>query len=248
MLRGCGSGNAAVAASGCALLPPGEIERSAADAAAVLVAAQRHGRRERWFRSRHYRFPAMAHLLGVTRPVLMVAADCVLPRLPNPVEIARVRTADSYRVVDAITEAMRQDGVVHGHFAALSLGDRKVLVGRHAVAQAGRDRHEVARASELLRAEAFGHLAHELRDVSLLGCPDENSLGPERPQLGCRRSAALRIRLKPHYVPTLLALGPAALAPADMAAASPSVLFPGAAVPPTWTNRSIDFADVPVHR
>jgi hypothetical protein len=55
-------------------------------------------------------------------------------------------------------------------FAALSLGDRKVLVGRHAVAQAGRDRHEVARASELLRAEAFGHLAHELRDVSLLGC------------------------------------------------------------------------------
>ena len=112
-------------------------------------------------------------------------------------------------------------------FAALSLGDRKVLVGRHAVAQAGRDRHEVARASELLRAEAFGHLAHELRDVSLLGCPDENSLGPERPQLGCRRSAALRIRLKPHYVPTLLALGPAALAPADMAAASPSVLFPG---------------------
>jgi hypothetical protein len=52
----------------------------------------------------------------------VVAADRVLTGLPNPLEIARVRTADTYRVVDAITEAVRQDGVVHSYLAALSLG------------------------------------------------------------------------------------------------------------------------------
>ena len=122
-------------------------------------------------------------------------------------------------------------------FAALSLGDRKVLVGRHAVAQAGRDRHEVARPSELLRAEAFGHLAHELRDVSLLGCPDESSLGPERPQLGCRRSAALRVRLKASPRPNVIGSGTRSVGSGRYGCSQPGVLFPGAAVPPTWTRQ-----------
>jgi hypothetical protein len=52
----------------------------------------------------------------------------------------------------------------------LSLGAREVLVGGHPVAQFVADRLEVARASKLLGAEAFGHLACELRDVTLLGC------------------------------------------------------------------------------
>src|SRR4051812_19343653 len=43
----------------------------------------------------------------------VVAADRVLTGLPNPLEIARVRTAVTYRVVDAITEAVRQADVVH---------------------------------------------------------------------------------------------------------------------------------------
>src|SRR3989442_11036022 len=138
----------------------------------------------------------------------VVAADRVLTGLPNPLEIARVRTADAYRVVDAITEAVRQDGVVHGYLAALSLGEREVLVGRHPVAQLGGDRVEVARASKLLGAEAFGHLACELRDVTLLGCLDEDARHAERLQPGCSGSAAFRIPLNPRYVPALRPLRP----------------------------------------
>jgi hypothetical protein len=41
----------------------------------------------------------------------------------------RILAPVTYRVVDAITEAVRQDGVVHGCLAALSLGEREVLVG-----------------------------------------------------------------------------------------------------------------------
>src|SRR5204862_3161932 len=98
----------------------------------------------------------------------------------------------TYGVVDAIAEAVRHDGVVHGYEAALSLGEREVLVGGHPVAQFGGDRLEVARASKLLGAEAFGHLACELRDVTLLGCLDEDSLHAERLQLGRSGSAAFR--------------------------------------------------------
>src|SRR4051794_26746753 len=134
----------------------------------------------------------------------VVAADRVLTGLPNPLEIARVRTAVTYRVVDAITEAVRQQDVVHGFLAALSIGERVVLDGRHPVAQLGGHRLEVARASELLGAEASGHLACELRDVTLLGCLDEDSLRAESLQLGCSRSAAFRIPLNPRHVPTLL--------------------------------------------
>ena len=43
-----------------------------------------------------------------------------------------------------------------GYLAALSLREREVLVGGHPIAQLGGDRLEVARASKLLRAEAFG--------------------------------------------------------------------------------------------
>src|SRR4051794_24360741 len=132
-----------------------------------------------------------------------MAANRVLTGFTNPLEIPRVRTADTYRVVDAITEAVRQDGVVHGYLAALSLGAREVLVGRHPVAQLGGDRLEVARASKLLGAEALVHLACELRDVTLLGCLDEDFFRAERLQLGCYRSAAFRIPVNPRHVPTL---------------------------------------------
>src|SRR3954452_2682723 len=65
---------------------------------------------------------------------LPVAANRVLTGLPNPLEIAGVWTAVSYRVVHAMTEAVRQDGVFHGFLAALSLGDREVLkADRHAL-------------------------------------------------------------------------------------------------------------------
>jgi hypothetical protein len=100
---------------------------------------------------------------------------------------------------------VRQDGVVHGNEAALSLGEREMLVGGHPVTQFGGDRIEVARASKLLGTEAFGHLACELRDVTLLGCLDEDSLHAERLQLGRSRSAAFRIPLNPRHVPTLCA-------------------------------------------
>ena len=93
-----------------------------------------------------------------------------------------------------------------------SLGDREVLEGGHPVAPpvppfVG-DRLEVARASKLLRAEAFGHLACELRDVPLLSYLDEDSLHAERLQFGRSRSAAFRIPLDPRHVPTLCGLGP----------------------------------------
>jgi hypothetical protein len=80
-----------------------------------------------------------------------------------------------------------------------------MLVGGHPVTQFGGDRIEVARASKLLGTEAFGHLACELRDVTLLGCLDEDSLHAERLQLGRSRSAAFRIPLNPRHVPTLCA-------------------------------------------
>src|SRR5512132_2404388 len=108
---------------------------------------------------------------------------------------------------------MRQDGVVHGRLTAIFLVDREVLEGGHPVAPPVApvvgDRREVRRAPELLRAEAFGHLACELRDVTLLSCPDELSLlHAERLQLGCNGSAAFRIPLDPRHVPTLCGLGP----------------------------------------
>jgi hypothetical protein len=94
-----------------------------------------------------------------------------------------------------------------------------MLVGRHPVAQLGGDRLKVARASKLLGAEAFGHLACELRDVTLLGCVDEDSLHAERLQLGCTCSAAFRIPVNPRHVPTLFALRPRSVGSSDMAVA-----------------------------
>src|SRR5438034_2038923 len=84
-------------------------------------------------------------------------------------------------------------------------------------------RLEVARASKLLGAEAFGHLACELRDVTLLGCLDEDSLHAERLQLGRSRLAAFRIPLDPRHVATLCCLTPAADGSSDMAAVWASV-------------------------
>jgi hypothetical protein len=95
-----------------------------------------------------------------------------------------------------------------------------MLVGRHPVAQLGGNRLKVARASKLLLgAEAFGHLACELRDVTLLGCVDEDSLHADRLQLGCSCSAAFRIPLNPRHVPTLFALRPRSVGSSDMAVA-----------------------------
>src|SRR3954471_12033106 len=90
----------------------------------------------------------------------VVAAGRFLAGFPDPLEIPCVRTANTYGVVDAIAEAVRQDGVVHLSVAPLFLGAREVLVGRHPVAQVVGDRLEVARASKLLGAEAFGHAFH----------------------------------------------------------------------------------------
>src|SRR4051794_37183256 len=108
---------------------------------------------------------------------------------------------------------MRQDGVFHGRLAAVFLVDREVLEGGYPVAPpvapVGGDLREVRRAPELLRAEAFGHLACELRDVTLLSCPDELSLLHAQPlQLGCNGSAAFRIPLDPRHVPPVPRLGP----------------------------------------
>jgi hypothetical protein len=107
-----------------------------------------------------------------------------------------------------------------------SLGEWEVLVGRHPIAQLGGDRLEVARASKLHGAEAFVHLACELRDVTLLRCPDEDSLRAELLQLGCNRSAAFRIPLNPRHAPTLFALRPRSVGSSDMAAAWGAVPCP----------------------
>jgi len=117
-------------------------------------------------------------------------------------------------VIDAIAQAVRQDGVFHGRLAAIFLVDRVVLEGGRPVAPPVApvvgDLREVRRAPELLGAEASGHPACELRDVTLLSCPDELSLlHAERLQLGCNGSAAFRITLDPRHVPTLCGLTPA---------------------------------------
>jgi hypothetical protein len=88
--------------------------------------------------------------------------------------------------------------------AAVFLGEREVLEGGTPVAQFGSDWLEVARASKFLGAEAFGRLACELRDVTLLGCLDEDSRHAERLQLGRSRSAAFRIPLDPRHVPNVM--------------------------------------------
>ena len=67
-----------------------------------------------------------------------------------------------------------------------------MLMGGHPVAQLGGYRLEVARASKLLGAEAVGHLACDLRDVTLLGRLDEDSLHAERLQFRSSGSAASR--------------------------------------------------------
>jgi hypothetical protein len=122
--------------------------------------------------------------------------------------------------------SVRQDCVVHGRLAALFLGDREVLEGGHPiappVAPVVGDRLEVARASKLLGAEAFGHHACKLRDVTLLGCLDEGSLHAELLQPGCNGSAAFRIPVDPRHVPTLCALRPRSRW-VEECAASPSV-------------------------
>jgi hypothetical protein len=51
----------------------------------------------------------------------LLAAGRFLAGFPDPLEIPRVRTANTYGVVDAIAEAVRQDGVVYVSVAALSL-------------------------------------------------------------------------------------------------------------------------------
>lgn len=114
-----------------------------------------------------------------------------------------MRTVNLYGVADAVAKAVRQDGVVDDSMPALSLGAREVLVGGHPVAQIVGERLEVARASKLLGAETFGHLARELRDVTLLSCLDENSFHAELLQFGRNGSAAFRIPPNPRHVSTL---------------------------------------------
>lgn len=48
-----------------------------------------------------------------------VAADRFLAGFPDPLEIPRIRTANTYGVVDAIAETVRKDGVVHVSVATL---------------------------------------------------------------------------------------------------------------------------------
>src|SRR4051794_3055502 len=98
----------------------------------------------------------------------------------------------------------RPGGVIHGYLAAPSLWEGGGLVGGGSSRSTGGDRLEVGRTSKLIGAEAFGHLACELRDVALLGCLDEDSLRAEPLQLGSNRSAAFKIPLNPRHEPTLL--------------------------------------------
>jgi hypothetical protein len=134
------------------------------------------------------------------RRSFVLAADRFLAGFLDPREILRVRTANTYGVAHAIAEAVRQFDVVDDSLPALSLGAREVLVGGHPVTQFGSDRFEIASASKLLGAEAFGHLACEFRDVTLLGCLDEDSLHAERLQISGRLatlpSAQLRLAIR----------------------------------------------------
>ena len=93
---------------------------------------------------------AFASTSGGDLRSFIVAADRLLAGFPDPLEIARVPTADADGVVDAIAEAVRQDGVVHLSVTAVLLGEREVLVGGTPVAHFPGDRLEVPRASELL--------------------------------------------------------------------------------------------------
>ena len=123
-------------------------------------------------------------------------SERLLAGSPDPLEIPPVRTTNGDGVVEAIAEAVREDGVVHRSAAAVPLRDREVLVGRHPVTQLRGDRLEVGRSAELFGAEAAGHLACELRDVTLLRCPDQDSLHTELLQLGCHGPAAPGIKLE----------------------------------------------------
>jgi hypothetical protein len=81
----------------------------------------------------------------------ILATDRLLAGFPDPLEIARVPTANADGVVDAIAQAVRQDGVVHLSVTAVLLGEREVLDGGTPVAHSPGDRLEVPGASELLK-------------------------------------------------------------------------------------------------
>ena len=67
-------------------------------------------------------------------PATTYSGGSLLAGFSDPLEIARVRTApNTYGVVDAIAEAVREDGVIHEPVAAVSLGEWEVLVCWHPV-------------------------------------------------------------------------------------------------------------------
>lgn len=86
---------------------------------------------------------------------------------------------------------------------ALSLRPRIVLVRRHPVRQFGSDGLEVTRAAKLLRAQAFGHFARKLRDVTLLGGGKEDTRDAKCPQLRSRGAATLWIEVFAGHRPML---------------------------------------------
>jgi hypothetical protein len=155
----------------------------------------------------------MLALAGETRclPSFAFATDGFLASFLDLREIFRVRAVNLYGVSDAVAEAVRQEGVVDDSVPALSCGAREVLVGGHPgfvrVTQVVSELFEMTPASKLLGAAAFGHLAREFREVTLLSCLDEDSLHAELLQFGRNGSAAFWIPLDARHVATLGASG-----------------------------------------
>jgi hypothetical protein len=97
--------------------------------------------------------------------------------------------------IELVAEPMCKHRVVHSPVAALALGPRGVIVGRHPVRELGGNWVEVHPTAQLLGTDALRHLTTQLRDVPLLGCNEEDALYPPLPELLCHLSARFGIKL-----------------------------------------------------
>jgi len=83
----------------------------------------------------------------------------------------------AYAVVELVAEAVSKDRVVDGLAAPFLLfWDWVMLESRLPVVPLVSARCEVTGTAELLRAEALGHSARQLRDVTKLCSSDEGAL------------------------------------------------------------------------
>lgn len=117
---------------------------------------------------------------GEVGGVEMVLLDVLAPsgRLSNSsdsFEILLDGQPMAYEVVELVAEAVSKDRVIDGPAAPVLLRDRVMLEGRLPVVPLVSARCEVTRTAQLLGAEALGHPALHLCDVTKLRSSDEDA-------------------------------------------------------------------------